>query len=78
MKKTYPVACGLTSNNRPYITFHILDFNNAPTFTLWYHTTFYKKGDALDFLKGVFEQGVENDDIGLWWLKLSDLKNEKI
>lgn len=78
MKKIYPIACGLTSNNRPNITFQIPDFNNNLTFTLWYRTTFYKKGDALEFLKEVFELGIENDDIGLWWLKLSDIKNEDI
>lgn len=51
MKKIYPIACGLTSNNRPNITFQIPDFNYNLTFTLWYRTTFYKKGDALEFLK---------------------------
>ena len=49
LTKIYPTACGLTADNRPNISFiPIPEFNNGMPFSLWYHTTFYKKDDALD------------------------------
>lgn len=48
-------------------------------FSLWYHTTFYKKDDALDFLKEVFKDGVSLEDVGIdskfaLWLRMDELR----
>lgn len=75
----YPTACGVTADNRPNVCFPVISgFNNDMPFSLWYHTTFFKKEDALDFLKDVFKDGINMEDIGLdskgglwlWWDEL--------
>ena len=46
LTKIYPTACGLTADNRPNISFiPIPEFNNGMHFSLWNHTTFYKKDE---------------------------------
>jgi hypothetical protein len=63
-------ACGLTSDYRPNI---VIDSGS-----LWYHTTFYKHGPALEFLGTLYESGVLQSDIddGLW-LTLQELQQQK-
>ena len=80
LTKIYPTACGLTADNRPNISFiPIPEFNNGMPFSLWYYTTFYKKDDALDFLKEVFKDGVSLEDVGIdskfaLWLRMDELR----
>jgi len=78
-EKIYPVAVGLNAEIRPNISFpEMLEINNGMPFSLWYHTTFHKADDALDFLKEVLKDGVLWEDIGLdskggFWLSMDEL-----
>jgi len=79
LAKIYPTACGLNAEIRPNISFpEMPEINNGMPFSLWYHTTFHKADDALDFLKEVLKDGVLWEDIGLdskggFWLSMDEL-----
>jgi len=42
--------------------------------SLWYYTTCNSKDEALDFLKVVFKNGIDDDDMGETWLTMNELK----
>lgn len=78
-KKIFPLSCGVTADNRPNLSFESAPGISNMPFSLWYHTTFHKKDDALDFLKSVFKDGVLIEDIGLdsksgFWLRFDELR----
>ena len=64
-------SCGLTADYRPNVVIEINDQNKP----LWYHTTFYKADAALEYLKDLYQDGIEESDIneGLW-LSLQELQ----
>ena len=64
-EKMYPTSCGVTSDNRPLLVF--INPHTKQEFTKWYHTTFIKKDDALDFLKDNLRDGVLTEDMNELW-----------
>ena len=75
MKKTMLklTACGVTTDLRPNVV--VADFEQGLTHSLWYHTTFIKVDDALEYLKELYRDGINPDDIGVFWLSLEKLVN---
>lgn len=76
IENIYPTACGVNFENRPTLTF-TNQKNNMP-FTLWYHTTFLKIDDALEYIRDMFKNGILAEDIGIdskgaLWLSMDEL-----
>lgn len=72
----FPTSCGVTANFVPNVV--LIDKNDTP-YSLWYHTSFYKIDDALEYLKDVFRDGILEDDIGLdskgaLWLTFEEMR----
>ncbi len=79
-EKMYPISCGVTRDNRPLLVF--MNPYTKQEFTKWYHTTFIKRDDALDFLKDNFRDGVLIEDMDEFWTYIQfknmiDLKEVK-
>ena len=74
MNKNKVIACGITADNRPNV---VLEDENTNNFSMWYHSTFYRVDDALDYLKELYRDGITQDDIdnGLW-LTLQELQQQ--
>lgn len=72
-EKMYPIACGLTSDVRPLLVFRNPHTNKE--FTKWYHTTFFKRDDALKFLKDTFKDGVLIEDLDELWTYIQFINN---
>lgn len=77
---SFPTACGITADNTPNIVIEN-PRTNMPM-TLWYYTSFNKKENALEFLKGTFKKGIKDNEIGLdsdeaLWLGYEEEFNNK-
>jgi RecJ-like exonuclease len=68
-------ACGVTADLRPNVV--VADFEQGLTYSLWYHTTFNKVDDALEHLKDLYRDGINPDDIGIFWLNFDELREVK-
>jgi hypothetical protein len=73
MENIKVIACGVTADYRISVT--LKDDQDIP-YTLWYHTTFYKVEDALEYLKVLYKEGISQKYIedGLW-LTLQELRS---
>jgi len=67
-----PTACGLTADLRPNVI--VANFEEGMTSPLWYHTTFLSVNEALDFLKEVYKEGINEKDVGSLWLDFQQLR----
>jgi len=76
----FPIACGVTADNTPNVVIENPRTNQL--MSLWHYTSFYEKEAALEYLKDVFRDGIQEDDIGLesdnaLWLTMDELKEVK-
>lgn len=70
----FPVACGITNNNRPNVA--ISDFEGG--FSLWFYKDLSSKQEALEMLSSIFERGLTEADINSdFWLTMDELQNQK-
>ena len=67
-------SSGLTQDYRPNVVVQ----RDGESIPLWYHTTFYKPGPALEYLATLYEDGISQSDIdnGLW-LTLQELQQQQ-
>lgn len=74
MKDYKVISCGVAGDNRPNVVLEDVDGNKIPK---WYHSTFYRVDDALDFLKDLYRDGISKNDIddGLW-LSIQQLQEQ--
>ncbi len=68
------VSSGLTKSLRPNII--VSDLEKGIEYHLWYHSTFFRVNDALEYLKDIYKEGIEFKDIGVFWLRLEDIEDE--
>jgi len=69
------IACGLTADNRPNVILQDEELNKT---SYWYHLTFHRVDDALEFLKDLYCNGVSQNDIdSCLWLTLQELQEER-
>lgn len=74
MKNYKVIACGISGKYRPNV---ILEDENGDKLTKWYHTTFYKVNDALEYLKDLYQEGISQNDINHgYWLTLKELQKQ--
>ncbi|SMP86002.1 hypothetical protein SAMN06313486_10174 [Epsilonproteobacteria bacterium SCGC AD-308-P11] len=75
MAKNDVTACGITADNRPNV---VIEDDEANKVSYWYHSTFYRVNDALDFLKDLYRDGISQDDLdSSLWLTLQELQEER-
>lgn len=67
-------ACGLTADLRPNVV--VADFEQGTSYPLWHYTTFIRVEDALEYLKDLYRDGIDPDDVNKhkFWLSLDELR----
>lgn len=65
-------ACGVTADLRPNVV--VADFEQGLTYSLWYHTSFNKVEEALEYLKDLYRDGIDPDDVSEFWLSFDELR----
>ena len=73
-KMLKPTACGVTADLRLNVV--VADFEQGTSYPLWYHTTFIRVDDALEYLKVLYREGIDPDDVNehKFWLSLDELR----
>lgn len=71
-EKLHPIACGVWDDDlRPHI---VMPLEQGRTYPLWYYETFNEIDDALEYLKKVYKEGIDQKDINVSWLELEEFQ----